>query len=264
MRKKLANLFLGLVFIVIGGCYILSITVFDHSSFSIFFRGWWTLFIIVPCIYNMIESNINIGNCIGLLIGVSLFIQFQNIWDWHYSMWKICFPVVLIIIGLGIIFGNRHHHHNCNNNCNTNCNSDSCSNNYQTNDNVSSATFSSSDKAFSSDGPKSADGIPTYNAVFGSNEPNYTGQYFRGAKLSCIFGGIELNLRNAIIDQNCFIDATTIFGGMDIFLPANVKVIVNGSPFLGGVDNKFVSSSDVNAPVVTVNFSCVLGGIDIK
>lgn len=224
MRRKLANLFLGIVFIAIGVCYALSI-VFDWN-FSVFFSGWWTLFFIVPSVYDMINTKIRTGNVVFFAIGVWLLLSAQNIWDW--SLWKLFLPVILIIIGVSIIFKDRRVTM------------------------IKQAT------------PNTTDGkVPYYSAFFAGATPNCVNQEFEGAKVTAMFGGIDLNLRNAIILKDCVIDCTAILGGVDIFMPPNVKVIFNSNPILGGCENKFISSTDVNAPIVTINSTCILGGIDI-
>lgn len=45
--KKLAKLFLGFSIAAIGVLWILNVT--GVIGFDIFFRGWWTLLIILPC-----------------------------------------------------------------------------------------------------------------------------------------------------------------------------------------------------------------------
>ena len=50
------------------------------------------------------------------------------------------------------------------------------------------------------------------------------GKVFRGAELNAIFGGIDYDLRGAVIEPDCAIKATAIFGGIDIIVPENVKV----------------------------------------
>ena len=42
------------------------------------------------------------------------------------------------------------------------------------------------------------------------------------------------------------INCNAIFGGIDILLPSNVKVKLDVVPILGGVDNKYLSSSDID------------------
>ncbi|MFT3950996.1 MAG: hypothetical protein QM689_03465 [Oscillospiraceae bacterium] len=57
--------------------------------------------------------------------------------------------------------------------------------------------------------------------------------------IKAIFGGVDLDLRGAIIDRDCKIDVTNIFGGTDIQLPPNVRLILNDTPILGGTVSEF-------------------------
>ena len=84
MKNKRTNIFLGLVFLLIGVFSLLGSL--NIVSFNIFFPGWWTLFIIVPSIICMLEEKINFAN----IISISLVI-------------KIIIPVFLIIFGMYII-----------------------------------------------------------------------------------------------------------------------------------------------------------------
>ena len=70
MRNKISMAFVGIVFILLGVAIIGN--AFDAWNFTIFFDGWWTLFIIVPCVASMINNGVNSGNVIGLTIGVLL------------------------------------------------------------------------------------------------------------------------------------------------------------------------------------------------
>ena len=78
--------------------------------------------------------------------------------------------------------------------------------------------------------------------------------------LVTVFGGIELDLRDAIIEDGTTIEAVCIFGGIDIFVPDDVKVKVNGVNMFGGVENK----SNGNKKTLNINSTCIFGGIDIK
>lgn len=64
---KINRILWGLVFIVLG--IIIALNVFNIIDFNIFFRGWWTFIIIVPCLIGLFDNtNENkIGNIIGLI-----------------------------------------------------------------------------------------------------------------------------------------------------------------------------------------------------
>ena len=101
-------------------------------------------------------------------------------------------------------------------------------------------------------------------AVFSGEKMNFTGEVFQGAELNAVFGGVECNLRNAIIDQDCVIRASAIFGGVDIFVPGNVNVQVTSTSIFGGVSNKSCNGQIEGAPTLYIQGTCLFGGVDIK
>ena len=100
MKNKRTNIFLGLVFLLIGVFSLLGSL--NIVSFNIFFPGWWTLFIIVPSIICMLEEKINFANVFSLTIGIILLLSVNNIISFSLVI-KIIIPVFLIIFGMYII-----------------------------------------------------------------------------------------------------------------------------------------------------------------
>ena len=88
--KNSKNIIWGLVLIAIG--VILAGNAVNLFDIDVFFDGWWTLFIIIPCFA-------------GLLTGVSLLLACQNVIDFS-MIWKLLLPAIVICIGLSIIFKN--------------------------------------------------------------------------------------------------------------------------------------------------------------
>ena len=76
--KKFGNILWGLVFIVLG--LILGLNAMGITDIDIFFRGWWTLFIIIPCFIGIFREREKIGNLIGCLVGVALLLCCQGIY----------------------------------------------------------------------------------------------------------------------------------------------------------------------------------------
>ena len=99
--KKFGNVLWGIVLIVIG--LIIGGNALGITNINIFFDGWWTLFIIIPCFIGLFKDNEKTGNLIGLLIGVALLLACQDILDFGL-IWKLAFPAILVAIGLSIIF----------------------------------------------------------------------------------------------------------------------------------------------------------------
>ena len=65
--RKFGNILWGLVFIAVG--LILGLNATGITDINLFFDGWWTIFIIVPCFIGLFRDRDKIGNLIGLLIG---------------------------------------------------------------------------------------------------------------------------------------------------------------------------------------------------
>lgn len=108
--------------------------------------------------------------------------------------------------------------------------------------------------------PKVTDGHIT--AIFAGHEIKIT-EDFKGSNLTSVFGGIDLDLRNAQITEDITINATAVFGGIDIYVPDNIKVKVKSTSVFGGVDNKANDNSD-EEHVIYLNATCIFGGVDIK
>ncbi|MGB4660267.1 MAG: LiaF domain-containing protein [Mobilitalea sp.] len=230
MRDKVSNSLWGLFFIVIGIGF--AGNVLNLWDFQLFFPGWWTLLIIIPCFISMIQTGFGVGSTMGFIIGVLLFISYRI--DLNFSIWKLVVPVILIFVGIRIMFQGAFRK-----GPKFNANADG------------------SGRSFT--GAAHSD----YSAVFSSNTIHVT-EVFNGTNLNAIFGGVVLDLRNAIINGDVEINATAVFGGIDIFLPNGVKIKSNNVPIFGGVTNKATQSSDPNAPTIYLNSTCMFGGIDIK
>ncbi|MFP8891159.1 LiaF transmembrane domain-containing protein [Natrialbaceae archaeon A-CW2] len=75
-------------------------------------------------------------------------------------------------------------------------------------------------------------------AAFGSNEKRNSSKAFTGAELTAVFGGTELDLRDAeIVDRPARINAVAMFGGVDIIVPREWKVQMDVLPVLGGASD---------------------------
>lgn len=68
--KKIENTVIGLILIIIG--VIIGLNAFHITNIDLFFDGWWTLFIIVPCFFGLFKDQDKTGNIIGLIVGIYL------------------------------------------------------------------------------------------------------------------------------------------------------------------------------------------------
>ena len=221
------NIILGLILIILG--VIIGLNTFGITSIDIFFDGWWTLFIIVPCFIGLFNDSDKTGNVIGLVIGGALLLACQGLLNFE-MVWKLVVPVALVIIGVSIIFKDSIHG--------------------KINSEISKINKSQKD-------------IPSYCATFSEQNANFENEEFKGADLTAVFGGVKCDLRQAIINSDTVIKAESIFGGVEIYVPSNVKVKIKSTPIFGGVTDKSVHNQE-SEHTIYINSTCIFGGVDIK
>lgn len=225
--KKIESIIWGIVLIVVG--IIIFCNTLGITDINIFFSGWWCLFIIIPCFIGLLKNDDKTADIIGLLIGVLLLLCCQDIIDF-YILWKLLLPIILVVVGITLILKNTTNH--------------------ELNKKIKNAS-----SKINKDN--------SYYATFSSQDIKLKKEKFSGTELCAVFGGIKFDLDKAIIDNDVLIDASSIFGGIEIYVPDDVSVVVKSTSIFGGVDNK--CSSDKNSKkTIYVNAICLFGGIEIK
>ena len=226
--KKFGNVLWGVVLIAIG--LIIGGNALGITHINIFFDGWWTLFIIIPCFIGLIKDDEKTGSLIGLLIGIALLLGCQNILNFDL-IWKLALPTILVLIGLSIVFKD-----------------------------ALGGKVSSEIKKLN----ENRNGGDSYCATFAGQNVNFDGVKFTGTDLTAVFGGVKCDLRNAIIDSDVVVNASSTFGGIEIFVPSNVNIKIKSTPIFGGVSNKANTTPDENSHTIYINGTAVFGGVEIK
>lgn len=222
-KSKTTNIIVGLIFLSLG------IILFGNNlklwNIDLFFKGWWTLFIIVPSVISLFRNGNKISSLVSITIGVLLLLACQNIITWSL-IWKLILPIIFVSIGLSFIF-----EHNKKDNFNISL--------------------------------KKKENDNNYIAVFSGNDITFDNKEFDGASCVSVFGGIDLDLRDAKIKEDIVIECVSVFGGIDIKTPKNVSIKSNGVPILGGVEDKTIGRGDTS-PTIYIEYVCVFGGVEIK
>ncbi len=227
--KQIGNVILGVVLIALGVIFALNST--GVTNIDVFFDGWWTLFIIVPCVVGLFKDESKTGSIIGILIGVALLLSCQGVIMWE-TFGKLIVPAILVIIGVNIIFKDAINH-------------------------------DVSDKITQLNKSKNVEG--GICATFSGQDVKLDGDKFEGTDVNAIFGGVKLDLTKAVIEKDIVINTYSIFGGIDILVPEDVKVKVKSTAIFGGVDNKHNSTNEKeNVHTVYINALCLFGGLDVK
>lgn len=226
--KNLSRILWGVVLVAFG--VLLALKVTNVIDINLFFNGWWTLIIIIPCLIGLIADYDKTASLIGLVVGLLLLLACQGFIGFD-MLWKLLVPAIIILIGIRLIFGNFF--------------------------NKRSAEVRKKLKENNHE-------LKHYNAVFSGQDVKLDGEVFMGAEINAVFGGVTLDLRGAVIGYDCVINASAIFGGVDVILPDGVNVKINSNSVFGGVSNKRKKVETENAVSVYINGTCMFGGVDIK
>ena len=215
----------GLVFIVLG--VIVALNTLNIIDFNIFFNGWWTFIIIIPCFIGLFnDTNNKFGNIIGIIIGILLFMVCQG-WLRFDLIVKLFIPAILVFIGLYLIFGGLLKN--------------------KINEQIK---------------VNKKEGVENIYATFSEQIVNKNEEKFEGANLDTVFGSIAIDLTKAKIKNESVISASAIFGSVNIIVPKDYEVKVKSTSIFGGVSNK--NKPGDSKKIIYVEAFCLFGGIDIK
>ena len=221
---KISNVMWGLVFIIIG-C-ILGINALGIAHINLFFDGWWTLFIIVPAFINIFKDDDKEAAFIWLIVGLVLLLACNDFISFDL-VWKLAFPVILVLIGVSIMFKDRVEKEvkikikesRKDNNRNTIC-----------------ATFE--EKKILAD------------------------KKYEDVTLEAIFGSVKYDMRDVEIKKDVVLKTSAVFGTVKIIAPKGVGVKVSSSGIFKDTINKVKSRDAKNT--IYVDASTVFGSVIVS
>lgn len=191
---------------------------------DLFFRGWWSLIFIILPIYGMIRHGVKGFDLCVLFFGILALLTSIGVIAW-VKIRMLFLPALVVFIGLIVV--------------------------------VSAFKRKPSEEM-------DWEGADKVHTVFGGDRLCFDGQIYNGGRADAEFGGIEMDLRNAVIEQDITMNVSAVFGGVKIWFPPNVRVEVNNSSVFGGVKNEVAENNAVNVPVVRIRCCAIFGGIELK
>lgn len=227
--KNAFKIAIGLALVAAGIIWVLSIlNVFDFEFST---KGWWALFIIVPCIVGLFTDNDKIGPCIGIGWGVLLLLAARDVITWN-MMWQIGLALMIIGFGLQLLFFKscKHNHGVC------------------------------EQKTVNRDGKE----IRRIETSFGKQDISFAGEKFEGADVQTSFGGLILNLKGAEIADQAFIDLNVGFSGVTIIVPEGLAVHVSVNSGFGGVSDNRYTKIGTGTPLLIITGKVGFGGVEIR
>jgi predicted membrane protein len=230
VQSHSGRVFAGLVLIVVGGLFLLDqLGEFDFGT--MISRYWPVIFFLIGISILISNGFRRIGSAVFffLLGGVFLAMEFDLLGE---DIWNYIWPAAIILVGLWLLVRPAFRH--------------------------------------LEGGAERIPGIKDSDVdivgMFSGQKRRIESSAFRGGRATALFGGAELDLTGATLAEGkATLELTAIFGGIDLRVPRDWRLVVEAVPILGGVDDKRspVAEADVKATLY-VKATAIFGGIDIK
>lgn len=216
----------GAILIIIG--FFLLLWTLGVMDLGPVFATWWPL---IPVGIGLLKlrGQDKVGGAIFFLAGLVFLTATLDILNWGniLRLW----PLVIVVIGISMILKRR--------------------------ERFAPGLFGSREMT---------DSDIRGNAIFGGLDRTVTSKELTGGDIMALFGGVELDLRQAVpSSEGCRLNLTALFGGIEVKVPNDWKVVVTGSPILGGIEDKTAGgSSDEKAPEVIFRCTAAFGAVEIR
>ena len=229
--KQIKPIIWGIAIIALG--IIFGGNALGLFNLDIFFDGWWTLFIIIPSVVSLITDKDKIMSLGFIAVGVILLLAAQDVFSYDVA-WKVILAVFLVAAGLSII--------------------------------IKSVFYSKNDQEVAkkvAEATKDGKTMDSQFAAFSGSDRVYKDEVFTGSNVSAIFGGVNLDLRNAKFEKDTVIKAFALFGGIDIKVPEDIKVKLKSGFIFGGISDDRKSASEKGKYTIYIDAAGGFGGITI-
>ncbi|MBX2990966.1 MAG: hypothetical protein KF749_07335 [Bacteroidetes bacterium] len=110
-----------------------------------------------------------------------------------------------------------------------------------------------------------SDAIVNASAFLGGSRRNIHTKDFQGGELTAVMGGCDIDLRNAAIAKSpAVFNVFAFWGGIEIKVPQSWEVSFEGTPILGGFDDKTFHQSGEPQQRLVIRGTIVMGGVEVR
>ncbi len=244
---------------VVGGLILIGIgAVLFAEKMGVLWPSWllsWPMLLIVVGLYSGIKHNFKNATWIILIAVGALFLWDEMVDD--VSLKQFTVPIILIALGLLSIlrprFGwsgrrqQRWEHKRD-----------------RKRDRWGFTASTGPDNSYVTDVPLNDDYIDI-NCVFSGIKRTVLSKTFKGGKISCVFGGAEIDLTKADIQGSAVLDLHEVFGGITLTVPSNWTVKNDIEGVFHGVDDQRNNQVQPDADkLLILQGSAILAGVEIK
>jgi predicted membrane protein len=224
-NKLQGNYITGGILIFLGVAFLLD--QFTPFSFGNVLGLVWPLILFGIGLYLVTSSSKKAG-LILIALGGIFFIG--NLEFLPFNVWQL-WPLILIVVGIGIL--------------------------------MSHSRIMRDNGAPSSSQEKQSGDFDHFVMFWGLEERIHG--VFRQGNITALFGGAEIDLREAEIpEEGAVLTTTAVFGGVEVHVPENVRIVNHASGIFGGYSDKTRSVSAGNTRILELQGIAMFGGVEIK
>lgn len=218
----------GLGVIAVGMLFLLDnlgIIEFDYA-----FQLWPVIFILAG-VLKFTQSTSSGGRAAGgIFIALGLVLLLKGL-GFIYLSWRVLAPLLMIAAGLLVVFR--------------------------------SARERKETVGGMLDKDAGQDSFVRLTALLGGIERRVYTPDFRGGDITAIMGGCELDLRQASMQGEAVLNVFAMWGGIEIKVPDDWTVSLEGTPLLGGFSEKTGAPRD-NSKRLIIRGVALMGGVDVR
>lgn len=226
------QILIGLAVIALGGVFLLEnmgILDFDYTL------QFWPVILILAGALKLSQSEHSGGKIAGgLLIGVGALLILKST-GLVYISWRTLAPLLMIGLGLVVIFKSAQ----------------------------GRKPASMLDKRDASGQTLDNDSVVNVTALLGGLERRIVTNDFRGGEVTAIMGGCQLDLRHASMQGEAVLNVFAICGGIEVKVPDDWTVSLQGIPLLGGFSEKTMPVKDSSKRLIIRGYA-IMGGLEVR
>ena len=236
-RGMTSQVLMGVLVIAVGLLFLLdNLDIIDvHDALA-----FWPLVFIFAGVAKLLDTSSPNGYLVGLAgIGVGVVMILQRLGIIYFS-WRAAWPLILIGVGLMVV--------------------------YRATTGQRTARFGmvvvdGKDKL--QPPPDAGSQTVDVTAVLGGFERRVHTQDFRGGEVTAVMGGCALDLRGASMTGEAIIHVFAFWGGVTLKVPPDWTIVLEGTPILGGFEEKTIAPPD-NSKRLVVRGYAIMGGVEVR
>jgi predicted membrane protein len=220
------RIFWGLALVLIGALFLLDRL--GMHDFGYYISRYWPVLIILTGLSILINSGFRRPLAGFIIIGVGVVFQLRELDILEYDIWHYVWPAVIILIGLSLLIRPRVRH-------------------------------------WDGQAPSISQADLDVAGVFYGMKRRIDAPNFRGGRATAVFGGVDLDFTAAGLEGGkATLEATAIFGGIEIIVPRDWRVVVDGTPILGGIDEKQSTPTGDPKGTLYIKGTAIFGAVTVK